>query len=123
MKTARGVPDNVSGVMEITAKVWDALVNSGAGGMDLGVLAAAVREAIEARDAEWAAKVAALEAELARAQDRIAEAPAMFALLEEIDVDGYMAELIAHKIVSGLRCREEQECYAKIQALLKRVRG
>jgi hypothetical protein len=45
----------------------------------------------------------------------------MLELLREIDTEGYMAELIAHKTRGGLRCREEQECFGRLQALLARI--
>lgn len=50
---------------------------------------------------------------------RNAKIAAMREVLQEIETEGYMTELIAHRVVSGLRCREEQECYARLQALLK----
>ncbi len=50
-------------------------------------------------------------------------APEMLELLREVVTEGYMAELIAHKIVGGLRAREEQECFGKMQALLRDIDG
>jgi hypothetical protein len=53
----------------------------------------------------------------------IAAAPEMLELLRETVTEGYLAELIAHRTVSGLRCQEEQRCFAAVQALLRRIDG
>ncbi len=53
----------------------------------------------------------------------IAAAPEMLELLREIVTEGYLAELIAHKTVGGLRCQEEQRCFAHAQAMLARIDG
>jgi hypothetical protein len=53
----------------------------------------------------------------------VSAAPRMLELLQEIATEGYFAELIAHKVVSGLRYREEEICYGKLQRLLAEIDG
>lgn len=49
--------------------------------------------------------------------------PEMLELLRECVTEGYMSELVAHRVVSGLRAKDEQECFARMQDLLSRIDG